>query len=112
MDTFTFQCFDLISFLVSNVKVSAGRWRCFVCEDFVSLDSLEQCGLTTDILKEFDGQADAMRNRIEITSDKSYQLLGSNLMRPARNRKRLAGEEGGCDPNDKMQQPSDTIDLL
>jgi len=112
MTLLPFQCFDLTSFLVSNMKASAGRWRCFVCEDFVSLDSLEQCGLTTDILEEFNGQVDAAQNRIEITSDKNYRLLGSDQMRPARNRKRLAGEEGGCNTNGKKQKPNYTIDLL
>ena len=46
------QCFDLQSFLQSNQHVTASRWRCVVCGQFLHVDDLIECGLYKAMLSE------------------------------------------------------------
>jgi hypothetical protein len=72
---FYLKCFDLQNFVSSNGFVSGSRWRCASCETFVSVDSLEVCGLTSRLLDEFKTEASPERDRIEFRSDGTYSLL-------------------------------------
>lgn len=78
-----YQCFDLRNFIQSNAHVSGSRWRCASCEDFVSLQNLEFCGLTGSLLKEFKGQATVDRDRVEFSADGRYRLLVERKRRHA-----------------------------
>lgn len=46
------QCFDLQPFLQSNQHVTGSRWRCGVCEQFLSVGDLLECGLYKAMLRE------------------------------------------------------------
>ena len=70
-----FQCFDLDPYIGMNVNVSGQRWRCSVCEKFVSLRNLEFCKLTADFVEEFKDRLQPNRNRVEFRSNKTYVLL-------------------------------------
>jgi hypothetical protein len=61
--------------------VSGSRWRCASCENFVSLQDLEYCGLTASLLKEFANDVTPARDRIELCSNKTYRLLGERKLR-------------------------------
>lgn len=61
--------------------VSGSRWRCASCESFVSVKDLEHCGLTASLLDEFATEVSSARDRIELSSDKSYRLLGEKKQR-------------------------------
>jgi hypothetical protein len=99
------QCFDLKAFLEYNVPVSGNRWRCGSCERFVSCNELQICGLTSDLLKEFEGAATTQRDRVELSSNGSYKLL---IERKKRYTKREATEDGG----NKRSKADDTVIVL
>jgi hypothetical protein len=85
-----FQCFDLSLCLESNRIVSGQRWRCIVCEQYVSLQDLELCTLTEELVQQF--QEDLIpteRDRVEFCADGSYKLLGARSQRGI-NKKRTA----------------------
>jgi len=46
------QTFDLQSFLKANHLVTGSRWRCGVCEQFLSVDDLVECALFDAMLSE------------------------------------------------------------
>ena len=103
------QCFDLENYLSVNAFVSGNRWRCASCESFLSLKSLECCGLTSQLLHEFASTVSTDRDRIELCSDRSYILLKPRM---PRSKKRLRSqvtpaskvdtEEGNTAPPVKM----------
>lgn len=82
-----FQCFDLLTFLESNVRTSGGRWRCASCEKFLSWRSLRYCGLTAVLLKEFEGLSSVVRDRVEFRADGKYRLLDETKARYNKKRK-------------------------
>ena len=82
----SFQCFDLRNYIDTNIYISYNRWRCASCENFVSLQSLQICGLTSHLLKEFQGSATSERGRVEFSSDGRYKLLEQQV---SRHKKRL-----------------------
>lgn len=64
-----------------------GRWRCLVCEDYVSYDDLELCWLTQDLTVEFKSSVVAgERDRIEFCANGTYRLLGVRKQRYAKKR--------------------------
>jgi hypothetical protein len=78
--------------LESNRIVSGQRWRCIVCEQYVSLQDLELCTLTEEVIHEF--RKDLIpteRDRVEFCADGSYKLLGARSQR-TNNKKRTAQE--------------------
>lgn len=58
-----------------NVGSRGGRWRCLVCESFISWQDLEYCGYTKEMLEEFSKKASTHHDRIEVTSSGTYRLL-------------------------------------
>jgi hypothetical protein len=81
-----FQCFDLESYLALNEIVSGTRWRCLCCEQFVSVQDLQVCGLTDDILTEFKGKTNDQCNKVEFCSNGSYSLFDEGDAGPSTNR--------------------------
>ena len=75
------QCFDLKMFLKMNSRVTGSRWRCATCEQFVALDDLQICGLTSSLLDEFKDVATGSRDRVQFCSDRSYTLLAEQRKR-------------------------------
>lgn len=73
------------------MHVTYNRWRCASCENFVSLQSLQICGLTSHLLKEFKGSASSERDRVEFSSDGRYKLLEQAV---SRHKKRLESTAG------------------
>ena len=71
------QCFDLESYITANSYVSGGRWRCSACENFVSLQNLEVCGLTLHLLRAFARVATSDRSRVALCGDRTYKLLAA-----------------------------------
>jgi hypothetical protein len=80
------QCYDLESYINSNVHISGSRWRCAACENFVSLQDLEYCGLTAYIIKEFEKVLTEERDRIEFSEDGRYKLLEARPLRYGKKR--------------------------
>ncbi len=80
------KCYDLRNYIDTNFCVSYNRWRCASCENFVSLQSLQICGLTSHLLEEFKSSATSERDRVEFSSDGRYQLL---VQQVSRHKKRL-----------------------
>lgn len=96
------QCFDLRNYMDLNYRVHGNRWRCVACESFVSLKSLERCGLTADLLQEFTPSViEDGRDRVEFRSGGSYELL------PKR-KKRYKGKES--DPS--SGKPSAQVEVI
>ena len=81
------KCFDLKNWLESNGTVNGGRWRCVVCENFLSYQDLELCAVTADLLVEFRNDlTPTARDRVEYCSDGSYTLLGYRKQRYGKKR--------------------------
>ena len=64
------QCFDLKSFLHGNQHVSGGRWRCGVCEDFLSVSDLVQCGLFEAMLQKHRKEVSGIRDQVSFRPGK------------------------------------------
>ena len=87
------------NFLNSNSRVYGQRWRCLVCEDNITCDELQICGLSEDLIFEFRKElVPTVRDRIEFSSDKSYKLL--------ENRKKRYNKKGSGDGESKGDAPS------
>ena len=105
------QCFDLRNYIASNAYVSGSRFRCASCEEFVSLQNLEICGLTTHLLQEFEKVASPERDRVQVCADGSYVLLEE---RKVRGTKRQNCDFGTMQAPAKSQKNSeeDVIEIL
>ena len=75
------QCFDLQNFLQSNEAVSGQRWRCVLCENFVSPEQLEECGLHLTLLDQYRMQATLHRDRVQFRSDSTWDLMDESKKR-------------------------------
>ena len=75
-----FQCFDLFNFILSNSFPSGRRWKCPCCDNFVSLDSLEVCGLFKDMLEKHrkDVLSDG-KDIVKIYSNGRWELMSPTL---------------------------------
>jgi len=62
------QCFDLRNFLRTNEIVSGGRWRCGVCEDFLSIRDLIHCGLFQAMLNEYRDLISGSRDKVSYSN--------------------------------------------
>jgi hypothetical protein len=87
------QCFDLRNFVESNTHVTGTRWQCPVCAKILSCHDLEYCPFTASLLKEFEGQATPVRDRIQFFSDGTWKLLAEAKKRYVK--KRSANENDG-----------------
>lgn len=84
-----YQCFDLSNFVDSNKMVNGNRWRCLVCEHFLSFYDLQLDGLVEELVFEFRKDLRPTdRDRIEYCADGSYALLGPRKQRYS-NKKRV-----------------------
>ncbi|GKY98427.1 hypothetical protein MPSEU_000800200 [Mayamaea pseudoterrestris] len=102
------QCFNLVTFLESNVAEGRQRWRCAICENFIAVEDLQLCKLTRDMLSEFKDIATTSRDRVEFRLDGTYELLPE---RRIKSRKKaltddaivsndIMGEKGGNDQSE------------
>ncbi|KAL7473235.1 hypothetical protein ACHAXS_013667 [Conticribra weissflogii] len=80
------QCFDLRNFLRTNEIVSGGRWRCGVCEDFLSVRDLIHCGLFQEMLDEYRNLISGSRDKVSFRSDGTWMLKEENKLRYAKKR--------------------------
>lgn len=96
-----FQCFDLLNFLTGSSRISGTRWRCVgssVCHNFLSIDDLELCGFTADLLVEMKGQLEPKsKDRIQFCSDRTYRLIEE---KPKKQRKKRAREDASSQSKD------------
>jgi hypothetical protein len=106
------QCFDLRSFLISNIHVSGSRWRCASCEKFLLFQDLQYCGFTADLLKEFKNLATPQRDRVELHADRSYALLEEARRRYGGTKRQTSDVAGGGGPSKKSQKDNEIIDIL
>lgn len=111
--SFYLQCFDLASFLNSNVNASGGRWRCIVCEKFLSIYDLELCGLAEDLIREFrDKLIPSTRDGIEFSSNKSCRLLEERKDK-SNKKKRGGGNLANSNPAVKKKSaPKQPIEII
>lgn len=83
-----------------NAIVTGQRWRCLVCENHCSYGDLELCGLTEDLIQEFQKDlAPTSRDRIEFCSNGSYRLLEAKKQRYKNNKKRSAPDSNPSGPS-------------
>merc|ERR1712238_441181 len=75
------QCMDLRSFLHANKNVTGGRWRCGVCESFVSVRELVHCGLFQAMLVSLGNQVSSSRDRVSLRSDGNWKIMAENRLR-------------------------------
>ena len=75
------QCFDLMNYLKSNATVSGGRWRCAVCEEFVSLQDLILDGMVVKMLEKHGRQVSGSRDKISFCRDGSWFMRDENKLR-------------------------------
>ena len=68
-------CFDLRTFLENNSKVSGGRWRCFICEDFISISDLVYDGFTAQVLETHRSEISTTRDKMQLSNDATWKLL-------------------------------------
>lgn len=102
------QCFDLQSFLHSNKHVSGGRWRCAVCEDFLSVHDLVRCGLFEAMLDEHREEVSGARDKVSFQSDGTFYLKEPNKLRYAG---KSSGQQAIKDDSANQKQP-EVMDLL
>ena len=77
-----------MNFIEGNAFVSGNRWRCRVCEKFVSWQALEYCSYTARMLREFAKEASPRHDRIEVKSDGKYRLLDERAQRHGKRKER------------------------
>ena len=68
-------------FLQTNETVFGGRWRCAVCEDFLCLDEMVQCGLFTKMLETYADEASVNRDKVQFHADGTWKLMPENKLR-------------------------------
>ncbi|CAJ1934863.1 unnamed protein product [Cylindrotheca closterium] len=102
------QCFDLETFMKSNITVYGSRWRCPCCEQFLSYNELQLCALTEAALEKFKDQVTPNRGRVEYRVDESYELLPEDRLRHTAI-KRQSSVSGGGDGSgvQPKQSPSE-----
>jgi hypothetical protein len=103
------QCFDMRTFLHFNKNISGGRWRCGVCEDFISVRDLVQCGLYQTMLHEFQDKISAGHDKVSFRSDGYWCLKEDSKSR------RGGDAERGKNLNDTCRRrvaPLEVIDLM
>jgi len=87
-------CFDLRTYLHSNSKVSGGRWRCYVCEDFVSVDDLVYDGFIAQVLETHGKDINtATRDKMQLKNDGTWKLLDEASSSMKRNQKKRKMKE-------------------
>jgi len=121
------QCFDLKIWLQSNKHISGGRWRCGVCEDFISVKDLVRCGLFEAMLHDYRDKVSGVRDKVSFKPDGSWCLKEENKLRySSKNRSSMGGNgssggklgEGhattGINDSSRIRsaQQSEVIDLL
>jgi hypothetical protein len=114
------QCFDMKTFLHYNKHISGGRWRCGVCEDFLSVRDLVQCGLYETMLLEYKDKVSVGQDKVSFRSDGSWSLKDENKPRHTSKSRGVIGSEGDAESmkisNVACQKRSTTqseiIDLL
>ena len=113
-------CFDLKTYLHSNANVSGGRWRCFVCEDFVPVDELVYDGFLAQVLETFSKDINTTtRSKVQLMNDGSWNLLDETTTsamkrNQKKNLKRKIQEQGGTSKmmkNDNAPVITEIIDI-
>lgn len=105
------QCFDFKSFLHSNNHISAGRWRCGVCEEFIPVDNLVRCGLFDEMLKEVKDKVSDVRDKVSYRSDHTFVLKPENRLKYGGGKKNIMkgdDDEGFAKKTGKLE----VIELL
>jgi hypothetical protein len=95
------------------MHVSGSRWRCAACENFVSLQDLECCGLTAYIIEEFEKVLSPERDRIEFCEDGRYKLLEARQLRCGKKRPKQEGDgpSQGANKVRKVNEDDDVIEI-
>jgi len=87
-------CFDLRNWLHNNITVGGTRWRCALCEDFISPFDLVVDGMFCRFLDQHKGEISSARDKIQLRPDGSWSLMEANKLR-YQSRKRNSGDIGG-----------------
>ena len=114
------QCFDMKTFLHYNKHISGGRWRCGVCEDFLSVRDLVQCGLYETMLLEYKDKVSVGQDKVSFRSDGSWSLKDENKPRHTSKSRGVIGSEGDAESmkisnvacQKRSATQSEIIDLL
>ena len=64
-----------------NTFRTGNRWRCAVCESFISVSNLQICTFTQHLIQEFRSKVAWNRDRVQLCSDGSYELLETRKIR-------------------------------
>jgi len=99
------QCFDFKSYLHSNSHISAGRWRCGVCEEFIPIESLVRCGLFEEMLKEYKDKISGVRDKVSYKSDNTFVLKPEYRLR-------YGGGKGNDDEEGRIAKQSGKLEVI
>jgi len=99
------QCFDFKSYLHSNNHISAGRWRCGVCEEFIPIESLVRCGLFEEMLKEYKDKISGVRDKVSYKSDNTFVLKPEYRLR-------YGGGKGNDDEEGRIAKQSGKLEVI
>lgn len=69
------QCFDLRNFLHANKNPSAGRWRCGICQSFLSCEDLVQCGLFGAMLGDLQADVSSTCHKVSFETSGRWKLI-------------------------------------
>ncbi len=98
------QCFDLLNFIHTNATVSGGRWRCAVCENFVSLQNCIIDGYQQSILQTYSDQLSSIRDKVQIFSNGTHALMEENRLRYNK-KQNNTNDANPTDSNDNSNEP-------
>jgi len=106
------QCMDLRNFLHANKNVTGGRWRCGVCESFVSVRELVHCGLFQAMLDSLGNNISGSRDRVSLRSDGSWKIMAENRLRYSKRGAGMSTEANNANAGYNRPLEPEMIDLL
>jgi hypothetical protein len=92
------QCFDLRNFLHANKNPSAGRWRCGVCQRFLSCEDLVRCGLFDAMLGDLRANVSSTRHKVSFLAGGRWKLMEQKKLTQAETLPESVNSEDPCEP--------------
>ena len=102
------QCMDLSHFLHTNSFPSGRRWKCVICDELISPDSIVLCGLFKKMVSKHADEARNGRDKIEFCANGSWILKPEEKKRP---RKSVAMKSESDVSSSKRKRETDEIIL-
>ena len=108
-------CFDLETYLENNSKVSGGRWRCFICEEFIPVCDLVYDGFIAQVLETHGHEITSIRDKMELCNDGTWNLCEetttSSMKRVMKRKLKEADSSSTKLPRQNLTREAEVIDL-